>query len=110
MIKMLINMGCTLLGAALIMTATHAQEQTYPNHEREKAIIFCVTREYVLQYQEEPAEKDLFPVCESRFAELESSIPYEKYKAVRDKGYMIYPDNQSTELMEKYFDILMGKY
>lgn len=107
--KIILNIPGALIGFVVMMAASHAQEQTYPQYEKEKAIIFCMTREYLLQHQEEPAEKDMFPVCESRFAELENSIPYEKYKAVRDKGYMIYKDNQSAELLEKYFGILMGK-
>lgn len=103
-----LTLTCALLGFLSMVNTSHAQEQTYPPYEKEKAIIFCMTREYVLQHQEEPAEEDLFLECESRFAKLQTSIPYEKYKAVRDKGYMIYKDNQSAELLEKYYDILMG--
>ncbi|MBK1780465.1 hypothetical protein JHL22_04480 [Advenella sp. WQ 585] len=97
-----------LLGFFMMVTTSHAQEQAYPQYEKEKAIVFCMTREYVLLYQEEPAEVDLFPVCESRFATLETRIPYDNYKAVRDKGYMLYKDKQSAELLEKYYSILMG--
>ncbi len=97
-----------LLGVCSIVTASHAQEKAYPQYEKEKAIIFCMTREYVLQHQEEPAEEDLFPECESRFAKLQATIPYNTYKAVRDKGYMLYKDKQSAELLEKYYSILMG--
>lgn len=102
------RLAFALFGLLAVAPASYAQQQSYPQYEKEKAIIFCMTREYVLHYQEEPAEVDIFPECESRFARLEALIPYEQYKAMRDKGYMIYKDPQSAELLEKYYSTLMG--
>ncbi|NLY63893.1 MAG: hypothetical protein GX070_02915 [Alcaligenaceae bacterium] len=101
-------MACITLCAAL--PAAYARQQAYPQYEKEKAIIFCMTREYVLNYQDEPAEEDLFPECETRFLKLQETVPYEKYKAIRDKGYMIYQDDETTHILNEYYGILTGQY
>lgn len=103
-----------LLGFTLLLSAAQgssAQEavENYTEQDRHKAIIMCMTVEYVQLHQEHPAEEDLIDICNARFKQLTQEIPYEEYKQwVLETSYSPYPSTETSVILEKYNHIMLG--
>ena len=109
------NKLCLFISYALLFLtphSIHAQEESandYSEQDRHKAIIMCMTAEYVQFYHEHPAEDDAMDICNSRFEQLRQEIPYEDYKKwVLETPYSPYPATESSEILEKYSQIMLG--
>lgn len=93
---------------ALSLSAQTAEE-SYGDQDRYKAIIMCMTVEYVQFYQEYPAEEDVMDRCNARFQRLTQSIPYEQYKKlVLETPYTPYPSAETSAILEEYHRIMLG--
>ncbi len=90
-----------------------AQEQemveTYSDQDMQKAIVMCMTAEYVQFHQEYPAEDDVMDTCKLRFKQLSDEIPYQDYqKWVLETPYSPYPPTETATILEKYHRIMLG--
>ena len=101
-----------IISAILSPTAVAQSEETTPSFselDRQKAIIRCMTLEYVGFYQEHPAEADAMDICNARFQRLTQEIPYENYKQwVLDTPYSPYPAAETSAIQEQYNHIMFG--
>lgn len=90
-----------------------AQEQevvtTYSDQDMQKAIVMCMTAEYVQFHEEYPAEDDVMDICKMRFRQLTQEIPYQDYqKWVLETPYSPYPPTETATILEKYHRIMLG--
>ncbi|MDO5667266.1 MAG: hypothetical protein Q4G44_05530 [Alcaligenaceae bacterium] len=94
---------------ALTAEAQQLEDENYSDIDRYKAIIMCMTVEYVQFYQEHPAEEDVMDICQSRFNRLSDDIPYEQYKNwVLETPYTPYPSVETSAILEQYHRIMLG--
>lgn len=97
---------CTLLSQTVLAQAEIAN---YSEQDKHKAIIMCMTVEYVQFYQEHPAEEDAMEICHARFKRLTQDIPYEHYKKwVSETPYSPYPSLETSAILEQYNRIMLG--
>lgn len=83
--------------------------ESYSDQDRYKAIIMCMTVEYVQLYQAHPAEEDAMDICNARYQRLIEEIPYAHYKQwLSDTPYSPYPGPETSALLEKYHRIMLG--
>lgn len=96
----------------LCSQAVSAQQETvesYSEQDMQKAIVMCMTAEYVQFHQEYPAEDDVMDICHARFKQLTQEIPYEEYqKWVLTTPYSPYPPTETATILEKYNRIMLG--
>lgn len=101
-----------LLGlTALFSYSSYAQSdvENYSEQDKHKAIIMCMTVEYVQFYQEHPAEDDVMDICNARYRRLTQDIPYEHYKQwVLETPYSPYPSAETSAILEQYNRIMLG--
>lgn len=99
----------------LLFLTTHTaavandEPRTYSEADRQKAIIMCMTAEYVKFYQEYPAEEDVMPLCHQRFEQLITEIPYAEYEQwVLQTPYSAYPNSETSSIMMRYNKHMLG--
>lgn len=111
-----LRISLKIITASLLLTfgqASLAQEQevatTYSDQDKQKAIVMCMTAEYVQFHQEYPAEADVMDTCKLRFKQLSNEIPYQEYqKWVLETPYSPYPPAETAAILEKYHRIMLG--
>ena len=110
--KLTFILGATIISLSSLFAHTASAEDTLENYsetDRHKAIVMCMTVEYVQFHQEYPAEEDLMDLCNQRFQQLTQDIPYAEYKNwVLDTPYSPYPAPETSAILEQYNRIMLG--
>lgn len=98
-----------LLLCSQVSSAQEESVETYSEQDMQKAIIMCMTAEYVQFHQEYPAEDDVMALCHVRFKQLTQEIPYQAYQNwVLATPYSPYPPTETATILEKYNRIMLG--
>lgn len=75
-------------------------EPGYSDYDKHKAVITCMQYMYVEKHQQEPAEENLFPLCEQRFLALSRTLPHSEFIKARASN--------DEKLLKVYYDALFG--
>ncbi|WP_048768778.1 hypothetical protein [Oligella urethralis] len=106
-LKALILSGLSLSWNSSVLA--EVSEDSYSDQDRHKAIIMCMTVQYVQLYQEHPAEEDAMTTCNARYQRLMQEIPYAHYKQwLLDTPYSPYPSPETSALLDQYHRIMLG--
>lgn len=89
----------------LIASPSYGQEQ-YRDYDRYKAVSTCMLKVYVERYQHEPAEENLFPLCEQRYLTLHNTLPFEEF--IQYKLSPAHAESADQRTGNRYYDTLYG--
>jgi|LSQX01.1.fsa_nt_gb hypothetical protein len=110
--KLAFFLGAAAISLSSLFAHTALAEEAledYSETDRHKAIVMCMTVEYVQFHQEYPAEQDVMDLCNQRFQQLTQDIPYAEYKNwVLDTPYSPYPAPETSAILEQYNRIMLG--
>ncbi|MHC8947154.1 hypothetical protein EV681_2157 [Advenella incenata] len=111
LIKYLIAVLFVLIALAFLWTSMSRPHETagdYSQFDKERAIIACMTAQYATSYMDDPAETDMFPECEARFAKLKATLPYAEYVRIQQTPVSAESGPVHMQPYEVFLQIMTG--
>lgn len=115
--SVLVSRGKTVhLSAHLLLLATllfslqsvsYAQEPSYRDYDKHKAVSTCMEKIYLDRYQFEPADENAFPLCEQRFRELSQTLNHREFLKAKNQLPVTADGNTVSN---PYYDTLFGQF
>ncbi len=106
--------GLAALGLAIGLTLSvlnhrliFADETGYRDYDKHKAVNTCMEKIYLEQYQYEPAQEDVFHLCEQRYRELTQVLSHNDFLQSKNQTPIQQADGKFAP--NPYYDTLFGR-
>lgn len=106
-IMAIIGLGIGLFLSVLNHRLIFADETGYRDYDKHKAVSTCMEKIYLERYQTEPAQEDVFHLCEQRYRELSHTLSHTDFLKAKNETPVLGADGSFAPNI--YYDTLFGR-